>query len=87
MAHARRYFEKALDNDKSRVEHVLTEIKKLYAFERIAKQSEYSSEKRHAYRLDNAQPIMEELIKYLVKEYQIVLPKSPIGVAIGYSIR
>ena len=62
MAHARRYFEKALDNDKSRAEHVLTEIQKLYAFERIAKENEYSHEKRHAYRLDNAQPILEELI-------------------------
>jgi len=87
MAHARRYFEKALDDDKSRAEHVLTKIQKLYAFERVAKENEYSHEKRHAYRLDNAQPIMEELIKWLVREYQIVLPKSPIGVAIGYSIR
>jgi transposase len=85
MAHARRYFEKGLDNDKSRAEHVLTEIQKLYAFERIAKEKEYSHEERRPYRLDNAQPIMEDLIKWLVREYQIVLPKSPIRVTIGYS--
>ena len=86
MAHARRYFEKALDNDKPRAEHVLTEIQKLYAFERVAKENGYSNEKRHTYRLDNARPIMEELIKWLIREYQTTLPKSPIGTAITYAI-
>ncbi len=84
MAHARRYFDKALDNDKSRAEYVLSEIQKLYTIERTAK--EYSAEQRHAYRLDHAQPIMEELIKWLVREQQMVLPKSPIGKAISYTI-
>ena len=86
MAHARRYFEKALDNDKSRAEYVLTEMQKLYAIERTAKENGYSHEKRHAYRLNNAQPIMEELIKWLIREYQTALPKSPIGTAITYTI-
>ncbi len=61
MAHAHWYFDKALDNDKYRAEYVLSEIQKLYIIERTAK--EYSAEQRHAYRLDHAQPIMEELIK------------------------
>jgi len=86
MAHARRYFDKALDNDKSRAEHALSEIQKLYAFERMAKENGYSHEKRHAYRLENAQPIMEELIKWLIREYSATTPKSPIGTAVRYAI-
>ena len=34
MAHARRYFEKALTNDKARATHALQQIQKLYAIER-----------------------------------------------------
>ena len=65
MAHARRYFDKALDNDKSRAEHVLSQMQKLYAIERKCKEMDSSS--RHTYRLDHAQPILEELIKWLVR--------------------
>lgn len=86
MAHARRYFEKALDNDKARAEHVLVEMQKLYATEREAKQSEYTHEQRHAYRLKRSQPIMEALIKWLIKEQPATTPKSPIGKAIRYTI-
>ncbi len=38
MAHARRYFEKALDNDQQRAKHVLREMQLLYAIERRAKE-------------------------------------------------
>ncbi len=37
-AHARREFERALDNDKIRAQHVLVEIQKLYAVEKKAKE-------------------------------------------------
>jgi hypothetical protein len=37
-AHARRYFEKALDNDKKRSEQALGLIRALYAIERLAKE-------------------------------------------------
>ncbi|NQY67135.1 MAG: transposase, partial [Flavobacteriales bacterium] len=86
MAHARRYFEKALDNDKVRAEHVLVKIQKLYASRREAKQNEYTHEQRHAYRLKYSQPIMEALIKWLIKEQPATTPKSPIGKAIRYTI-
>lgn len=84
MAHARRYFDKALDNDKPRAEHVLSEIQKLYAIERNCKGMDSPS--RHTYRLDHAQPILEELVKWLVREQVNTLPKSPIGKAITYTI-
>ncbi|MEM0939962.1 MAG: transposase [Bacteroidota bacterium] len=37
MAHARRYFEKALDHDQKRAEYALSMIQSLYAIEREAK--------------------------------------------------
>lgn len=84
MAHARRYFDKALDNDRSRAEYALTQIQQLYAIERKCKQM--TNDERHTYRLDHAQPILEELVKWLVREQAATLPKSPIGKAIAYTI-
>jgi len=49
MAHARRYFEYAQNNDEERAKHVLTEIQKLYAIERRAKEMGYSYEQRYYY--------------------------------------
>jgi transposase len=81
-AHARRYFEKALAQDKNRASHVLEEIQKLYAIER--KTAELSAEERHAVRLEEALPIINDLGKWMHRERNMVLPKSLIGKAIEY---
>lgn len=81
-AHARRKFEKALDNDRVRAEHVMLEIQKLYAIEREAQ--ELTPNERKALRLDKALPIINDLGKWLHAQRQQVLPKSPIGKAIEY---
>ena len=81
-AHARRKFEKALDNDKIRAEHVISEIQKLYAIEREAQ--ELSPDERKELRLKKALPIINDLGKWLHAQRQQVLPKSPIGRAIEY---
>jgi len=86
-AHARRYFEKALDNDKSRAELVMGQIQNLYQIERFCKENELSSKQRYEYRLKHAQPILEYLVKYLIREKQQVLPQSPIGKAINYTLK
>jgi anti-sigma-K factor RskA len=44
LAHARRKFEQALDNDKARAEKVLLWMKDLYALEREARQTSLSAE-------------------------------------------
>lgn len=82
-AHARRYFEQALDHDKVRAEHVLLEIQKLYAIERELKET--TSEERKKQRLEKSLPIINELGKWLFKESKNVLPKSSIGKAINYT--
>jgi transposase len=82
-AHARRYFEQSLDNDKVRSEYVLLEIQKLYAIERELKEA--TSEERKKQRLEKSLPIINELGKWLFRESNVVLPKSSIGKAINYT--
>ncbi len=86
MAHTRRYFEQALDNDKPKAEYVLTHIQKLYAIERKAREENLSMEQRHALRLDEALPILNELGKYIAQHNKHLLPKSAIGKAFNYAI-
>jgi transposase len=81
-AHARRYFEKALVQDQKRASYVLSEIQKLYAIER--KVAALSAQERHAIRLKEALPLINELGKWLHKERNAVLPKSLMGKAIEY---
>lgn len=87
MAYGKRYFEKALDNDKSRAEHVLSEILQLYAFERKSREESYAYQQRHEFKLNNTQPIREGLIKWLIRELPSTTPKSLIGIAIRYTIK
>lgn len=84
LAHARRKFEQALDNDKPRAEKVLLLMQALYALERQAREEQLSVEDRYALRQAKARPIMDELSEYIVGEYQKVLPKSTIGKAFHY---
>jgi transposase len=86
MAHARRYFEKALDNDKTRAGYAMEMFQKVYAIERKAKQDNPTPERRKELRLDEALPILNELGKWMAGTIKEVLPKSPIGKALQYSI-
>lgn len=61
MAHIRRKFEHALDNDKERASHVLQSMQELYAIERKAREEAYTPEQRQVLRQQMAQPIMDEL--------------------------
>ncbi len=87
MAHARRYFEKALDSDADRAGYALSEIQKLYAIERHARQADLSDEQRYVLRQEQAVPILEELHSWLLEQAAAVLPKSLIGKAVAYSLR
>ena len=84
MAHARRYFEKALGNDRARAEHALNLIAQLYATERKAK--DFSARDRYDLRQKRAKPILDEFEKWLQDQQHRTTPKSPIGKAINYTI-
>jgi transposase len=86
MAHARRKFFDAQKNDAERCEHVLGQMQQLYAIERECKERNLSSDQRQIVRMYVAQPILEQLAKWMKEQYVQVLPKSPIGQALAYSI-
>ena len=86
MAHARRYFEKSLDYDYVRASQVLSLMQSLYKVEQIAREQKLSPAQRKELRLEQALPVANELGKLMVVMYQTTLPKSPLGVALGYTI-
>ncbi len=86
MAHARRYFEKALDNDPKRADHVLLLIQQLYKIERELKEEKASLEVIKRTRTQKALPILNEIEAYLKKEKERTLPKSLIHIAINYTL-
>jgi len=85
-AHARRKFDYALDTDPVRAARLLVLWGRLYDIERKAKDENYSSAQLLEARQKQAKPILAE-IKTVLNEYKNrVLPKSPIGKAISYSL-
>lgn len=86
MAHARRYFEKALDNDKKRAEYALMKIQQLYEIERKSREKEIPFDTRKRYRQIFARPILEQLEIWLKENISQTLPKSAIGKAIAYTV-
>ena len=84
--HARRKFDYALDTDPVRAARMLVLWGRLYDIERKAKDENYSSAQLLEARQKEAGPILAE-IKTVLDEYKNqVLPKSPIGKAITYSL-
>lgn len=83
-AHARRYFEKALQNDKDRASLVLKLIQVLYAIEALAREKNLSQEQRHALRLEKSLPVINDIGRYIYQEKTKVIPQSPIGKAFEY---
>jgi transposase len=86
LAHARRYFEKALDNDRARAEYFMEHIQAIYAVERKIKEEALEGEAIIALRQKEAQPVLQKLGIWLEENITQVLPQSPIGKAIAYSL-
>ena len=86
MAHARRYFSEARDNDAARADYVLGQMQQLYAIERSCKEEELDYDQRKEIRIKEATPILEALGKWMKEQYIQTLPKSLIGKALAYSI-
>ena len=86
MAHARRMFHDALENDEQRASYALEQIQKLYAIERMCKEESLGFEEILKVRQDKSAPVLELLGKWMKEQYLQVTPKSPIGKAITYSL-
>src|SRR4030042_3946843 len=61
MAHARRKFEKAKENDMKRAEYVLERMQQLYMTEREAREKGLSFEQRKELRVEQSLPVLQEL--------------------------
>jgi transposase len=86
-AHARRKFDQALGNDQRRASYVLIQLQKLYELEQQARKLELDAEARGEMRRQKAKPIVIELFEWLEQESLEVLPKSPIGMALSYTLK
>lgn len=87
MAHARRYFIEALDSDKYRAEYALDLIQQLYIIEKNCTQEQLQPSARTKVRQEQSLPVLRLLGEWMRHEYEQVLPKSPIGKALAYSIK
>jgi transposase len=85
MAHARRYFEKALDYDAEKATQVLSIIQALYAMERIAREENMTPAQRKELRLDQGLPLINQLGKLIAQFQKTAVPKSPMGIALEYT--
>lgn len=87
-AHARREFDGALNNDRDRAEIALAFIQTLYQVEAIAREKTLSAVARKELRLNKSLPTLNAFVKWMTTEIKTgqVLPKSPIGKAMYYSL-
>jgi transposase len=85
MAHARRKFHEALQNDPPRAEYALGLFQQLYAIERTIKEQALTGDAVVQLRKQEAMPVLQTLKAWMEAEYPaIVVKKSPIAQAIAY---
>lgn len=89
MAHARRKFFDAQNTDPPRATYFLENIQQLYHIEEQARKQNMDDQQRLQLRQDKALPILNQLGQWLQEQYTQanLLPKSPIGKAVAYSLR
>lgn len=86
MAHARRYFEKALDNDGKRAEYFMRHVQQLYEVERIIRDEIKTGKEIIELRTQKSLPVLNHLQQWLEENINQVTPASPIGKAITYAL-
>jgi len=84
--HARRYFFKALESDEPQMGPALHLIARLYAVEERAKALSLSAEQRLGLRRRVSARLIGKLHRYLLELQPEVLPKSPSGAAVRYTL-
>jgi len=85
-AHARRYFVKARDSDRTLADVALARIGELYAVERVAKERRLETAGVCELRRRVARPVLDLLRPWLELTRTKVLDKSPMAKAIDYAL-
>jgi len=86
MAHARRKFVDALKYDKAKATEVLEPMGQLYKLEQDMRDEGLSWEQRTRRRQQEAVPVLDKIKKWMEVHIHTVLPKSPLGQAIAYTL-
>jgi hypothetical protein len=86
MAHARRKFEHAKDNDPQRSAWAMSMIQRLYDIERKGREASLPPGQVKELRQKLAKPILNEMGIWLKEQINLTLPKSAIGGAIAYTL-
>jgi len=86
MAHARRKFEHAQENDPALATEALLMFGRLYEVERDAREQGLDADAIKLLRQEKSVPILIEMEKWLNDHLNKVLPKSAIGQAIAYTL-
>jgi transposase len=90
MAHVRRKFFEALNNDRKAAETMLGAFRWLYAVEDLAREWKGKEEyhvRRRELRQEFSKPMMEIMKEWLDNKYPFTTPKSPIGEAVAYALK
>jgi transposase len=85
-AHARRKFYDARSSDAALSHQALAYYAQLYELERRAKENNFDDAARLRLRQELAVPILEKFHTWLQQQRAEVLPKSPMGEALGYAL-
>jgi len=85
-AHTRRKFYDARETDAAGAAVMLAFIGQLYKVEEEAKEKEMDSKARKESRQKESKPVLSEIRKYLDWQALNVLPKSPLGQAVSYTL-
>ena len=86
MAHARRKYFEAQSSDIMRSIVMLAYFHLLYDVEREAREKQLDAAGRLALRRERSQPMLDDIKAYLERERPQVMPKSPIGQAMAYTL-
>lgn len=85
-AHARRKFIDAQNFDNAKASEVLTQIQLLYAVEKHCVENNYTADEIKNYRHYHAVPVLKTLHQILQTQLNNSLPKSPLGMALQYTL-
>ena len=85
-AHARRKFIDAQDFDNAKASEVLVQIQLMYAIEKHCTENDYTTEEIKNYRQEHAVPVLKTLHQILQTQLANSLPKSPLGLALQYTL-
>lgn len=87
MAHGRRGFVKAEQEDRINTGHAIGAIRRLYTVERDAKEQGLGAEARRELRQRESKPVLEAMKPWLIELQRSSRPKSLMGKAVGYFLR